>query len=53
MSAQDLHGVRRLERSGSTWGNQYAAVTADEALDLRSRLGLNTIHYTANSGDRH
>jgi len=34
-------------------GNQGSAVTADEVLNLRSRLGLNTIHYTANSGDRH
>jgi mono/diheme cytochrome c family protein len=37
----------------NSWGNQGSAVTADEVLDLRSRLGLNTIHYTANSGDRH
>jgi mono/diheme cytochrome c family protein len=37
----------------NSWGNQGSAVTVDEVLDLRSRLGLNTIHYTANSGDRH
>jgi len=36
----------------NSWGNQGSAVTADEVLNLRSRLGLNTIHYTANSGDR-
>jgi mono/diheme cytochrome c family protein len=36
----------------NSWGNQSSAVTADEVLDLRSRLGLNRIHYTANSGDR-
>jgi mono/diheme cytochrome c family protein len=36
----------------NSWGNQGSVVTVDEVLDLRSRLGLNTIHYTANSGDR-
>ena len=28
-------------------------VKTDDVRDLRSRLDLNTIHYTANSGDLH
>jgi mono/diheme cytochrome c family protein len=36
----------------NSWGNQGSPVTADEVHDLRTRLDLNTIHYTANSGDQ-
>jgi mono/diheme cytochrome c family protein len=37
----------------NSWGNQGSPVKTDEVRDLRSRLDLNTIHYTANSGDQH
>lgn len=36
----------------NSWGNRASPVDADQVHDLRSRLGLNTIHYTANSGDQ-
>jgi mono/diheme cytochrome c family protein len=36
----------------NSWGNQAAAVPASKVRDLRRRLGLQTVHYTANSGDR-
>jgi mono/diheme cytochrome c family protein len=35
----------------NSWGNQAAAVSASKVRDLRRRLGLQTIHYTVNSGD--
>jgi mono/diheme cytochrome c family protein len=36
-----------------SWGNQASPVNTDEVRDLRSRLDLKTVHYTANSGDQH
>jgi mono/diheme cytochrome c family protein len=35
----------------NSWGNQAAPVSAGKVHDLRRRLGLQTIHYTDNSGD--
>jgi mono/diheme cytochrome c family protein len=35
----------------NSWGNQAAPVPASKVRDLRRRLGLQTIHYTVNSGD--
>lgn len=36
----------------NSWGNQAAAVSPTEVRELRQRLGLETVRYTANSGDR-
>jgi mono/diheme cytochrome c family protein len=36
----------------NSWGNQAAVVTATDVHDARKRLGLETEHLTANSGDR-
>jgi len=36
----------------NSWGNQAAAVSAAEVGDARKRLDLDTVHLTANSGDR-
>jgi mono/diheme cytochrome c family protein len=36
----------------SSWGNMAAAVTVTDVQELRRRLGLETEHLTANSGDR-
>jgi mono/diheme cytochrome c family protein len=36
----------------NSWGNQAAAVSTTEVRDLRQHLGLEMVHYTANSGDR-
>jgi mono/diheme cytochrome c family protein len=36
----------------NSWGNQGSSVMTDQVRELRSRLDLNAIHYTANSGDR-
>jgi mono/diheme cytochrome c family protein len=36
----------------NSWGNQAAAVSVAEVRDVRHRLGLETVHLTANSGDR-
>jgi mono/diheme cytochrome c family protein len=35
-----------------SWGNQASALTADEVHTLRTELDLQTVHLTANSGDR-
>jgi mono/diheme cytochrome c family protein len=35
----------------NSWGNRAAPVPASKVRDLRGRLGLRTVHYTANSGD--
>jgi mono/diheme cytochrome c family protein len=35
-----------------SWGDQAPPVDASKVRALRYRLGLRTIHYTANSGDR-
>jgi mono/diheme cytochrome c family protein len=37
----------------NSWGNQGSSVTTEQVRKLRSRLDLNTIHYTVNSGDQH
>ena len=36
----------------NSWGNQAAAVSITEVHDVRQRLGLETLHLTANSGDQ-
>jgi mono/diheme cytochrome c family protein len=36
----------------NSWGNQAAAVSTTQVHDLRQHLGLELVHYTANSGDR-
>jgi mono/diheme cytochrome c family protein len=36
----------------NSWGNQAAAVSASEVAELRRKLGLETVHLTASSGDR-
>jgi mono/diheme cytochrome c family protein len=36
----------------NSWGNHAAPVPASKVADLRRRLGLQTVRYTANSGDR-
>jgi mono/diheme cytochrome c family protein len=36
----------------NSWGNQAAAVSVAEVHDVRHRLGLETVHLTANSGDQ-
>lgn len=36
----------------NSWGNQASPVPASEVRDVRGRLGLKAIHYTANSGDQ-
>jgi mono/diheme cytochrome c family protein len=36
----------------NSWGNQADAVSASKVRDLRGKLGLRTVRYTANSGDR-
>ena len=36
----------------NSWGNQAAAVSAAKVANLRKRLGLQVLRYTANSGDR-
>jgi mono/diheme cytochrome c family protein len=36
----------------NSWGNQAAAVSSTQVHDLRQQLGLERVHYTANSGDR-
>ena len=35
----------------NSWGNQAAPVSASKVRDLRRHLGLESVHYTANSGD--
>jgi mono/diheme cytochrome c family protein len=35
----------------NSWGNQAAPVSASKVRSLRRRLGLQTVHYTVNSGD--
>jgi mono/diheme cytochrome c family protein len=35
----------------NSWGNRAAPVSASKVRDLRRRLGLRSVHYTANSGD--
>ena len=35
----------------NSWGNEGGAVTAEQVARLRKRLGLDTLHPTANSGD--
>jgi mono/diheme cytochrome c family protein len=36
----------------NSWGNRAAPVLASKVRDLRGRLGLRTVRYTVNSGDR-
>jgi mono/diheme cytochrome c family protein len=36
----------------NSWGNQAAAVSGAEVRAFRERLGLQTVHLTANSGDQ-
>jgi mono/diheme cytochrome c family protein len=36
----------------NSWGNRADPVPASKVRDLRGRLGLRTVRYTANSGDR-
>jgi mono/diheme cytochrome c family protein len=36
----------------NSWGNQASALTPDHVHTLRIALGLETVHLTANSGDR-
>jgi len=36
----------------NSWGNQAAVVSAAEVHEARHRLGLETVHLTANSGDQ-
>jgi mono/diheme cytochrome c family protein len=36
----------------NSWGNRATPVPASKVGDLRRRLGLRTVHYTVNSGDR-
>lgn len=36
----------------NSWGNQAAAIPASEVHAMRHRLGLDTVHLTANSGDQ-
>jgi mono/diheme cytochrome c family protein len=36
----------------NSWGNQAAAVSGAEVRAIRERLGLQTVHLTANSGDQ-
>jgi mono/diheme cytochrome c family protein len=36
----------------NSWGNHAAPVPASRVADLRRRLDLQTVRYTANSGDR-
>jgi mono/diheme cytochrome c family protein len=36
----------------NSWGNQAAAVSTTEVRALRERLGLQSVHLTANSGDQ-
>jgi mono/diheme cytochrome c family protein len=36
----------------NSWGNQAAAVSGADVRDVRQRLGLETLHLTANSGDQ-
>jgi mono/diheme cytochrome c family protein len=35
----------------NSWGNQAATVSASDVRDARKKLGLNSVHLTANSGD--
>jgi mono/diheme cytochrome c family protein len=37
----------------NSWGNQASSVQADTVRKWRARFDLNTVHYTANSGDQH
>jgi mono/diheme cytochrome c family protein len=37
----------------NSWGNQGSPVETEDVRELRSSLDLNTLHYTANSGDQH
>jgi mono/diheme cytochrome c family protein len=36
----------------NSWGNQASPVSADRVSDMRKRLGLEQLRFTANSGDR-
>jgi mono/diheme cytochrome c family protein len=36
----------------NSWGNRGSPVTPEEVRKMRSRLDLDTVHYTVNSGDR-
>jgi mono/diheme cytochrome c family protein len=50
LTDQQIADVATFVRN--SWGNQAAAVTAGKVAQMRKRLGLQTIRYTDNSGDR-
>jgi mono/diheme cytochrome c family protein len=50
LSDQEVADVSTYIRN--SWGNRASQVTADQVKKLRSALGLDRPHYTANSGDR-
>jgi mono/diheme cytochrome c family protein len=50
LSDEEIADVTTYIRN--SWGNRAAAIPASEVHDVRHRLGLETVHYTANSGDQ-
>jgi mono/diheme cytochrome c family protein len=50
LSDQEVADVSTYIRN--SWGNQAAAVSVSDVRDARERLNLQTLHLTANSGDR-
>jgi mono/diheme cytochrome c family protein len=50
LTDQEIADVSTYIRN--SWGNQAAAVSSGKVADLRKRLGLRTLRFTANSGDQ-
>ena len=50
LTDQEIADVSTYIRN--SWGNQAAAVSASEVRSARQKLNLDTVHFTANSGDQ-
>ena len=50
LTDQEIADVATYVRN--SWGNQAATVSATDVRDARKKLGLESVHLTANSGDR-
>jgi len=50
LTDQEIADVSTYLRN--SWGNQASAVSLSKVQDQRQRLGLQTVHFTENSGDQ-
>jgi mono/diheme cytochrome c family protein len=49
LTDQEIADVSTFIRN--SWGNHAASVSAEEVQSARKKLNLDTVHFTANSGD--